>query len=153
MRAVYFDSAYVFKLQCAERGSSEVRALAAEADTVVCAIHGRIEFASACHRKLREGAGTRDHFQALLAQVEMETRLGALRWLPITDRVLAGAEAAYRMAPSGVYLRAADALHLACAADHGFTEIWSNDRHLLAAAGHFGMAGRNVIPDPPGPSQ
>ena len=29
MRAVYFDSAYVFKLQCAERGSSEVRALAA----------------------------------------------------------------------------------------------------------------------------
>jgi hypothetical protein len=30
------------------------------------------------------------------------------------------------------------------ARDAGFSEIWSNDRHLLAAARHFGLRGRSV---------
>lgn len=54
--------------------------------------------------------------------------------------------ARYSRLAGHVFLRAADALQLACAAAHGFTEVYSNDRHFLAAAPLFGLAGRNVIP-------
>ena len=43
-----------------------------------------------------------------------------------------------------VLLRAGDAVHIATALDLGEEEIWTNDRHLLAAAPHFGIAGRNI---------
>jgi predicted nucleic acid-binding protein len=46
--------------------------------------------------------------------------------------------------PPGVPLRAGDAIHLASALDVGEPEIWTNDRHLLKAATHFGLAGRSV---------
>lgn len=43
-----------------------------------------------------------------------------------------------------LYIRTLDALHLVSAADSGFGEILTNDRHMLAAAPHFGLAGRSV---------
>jgi hypothetical protein len=48
-----------------------------------------------------------------------------------------------QLSPS-VYVRAGDAVHLCAASEAGFAEIWTNDRHMLAAAGAFGLRGRSV---------
>ena len=45
------------------------------------------------------------------------------------------------LAPADVPLRAGDAIHTATALETG--EIWTNNRHLLAAVAHFGLAGRS----------
>lgn len=70
---------------------------------------------------------------------------GLLAFLPFTDPVMIRLESVIARAPANTFLRAADALHLACAAEHGFTEIYSNDRHLLAAAPLFGLRGIDVM--------
>ena len=67
-------------------------------------------------------------------------------WLPITPELIAATVVKFRALKLSTDLRAADALHLACAVEHGFKEIWTNDRHLLAAAAAFKIKGRNVIP-------
>lgn len=114
-------------------------------DQLVCSAHGRIEFASICHRKVREGSATPAQLVTRLAQLAADTEAGLVRWLPFSNAVLARAEAVYRTAPSSVFLRAADALHLASASEHGFSEIFSNDRDLLLAAPLFGLRGTNLI--------
>ena len=38
----------------------------------------------------------------------------------------------------------ADAVHLATAREVGEREVWTNDRHMLAAASFFGLTGRSV---------
>ena len=67
------------------------------------------------------------------------------KWLPLTDALIEDANREFRKLPASVFVRTADALHLVCARAQGLMEIYSNDRHLLAAAPHFGLAGRNVI--------
>lgn len=145
MIAAYFDTAYLLKLYRPEPGADAVRALAATVDVLVCSLHGRAELIAAAHRKVREGTATMAHIEALLTQVAADRAAGALDWLPITASHYDRVEAAFRHAPSTVFLRAADALHLASAAAAGFVEIYSNDRHLLAAAPHFGLRGIDVI--------
>ena len=147
MNAAYYDANYLFKLQCVEVGSAEVRAHAANVKVLFCSLHGRAEFASAAHRKVRERAATPAQLKLLLAQIHADNAADALHWLPISDAHLARIESVFATAPATTFLRGADALHLASAAEHGFTEIHSNDRHLLAAAPLFGLRGVNVIPE------
>ena len=64
--------------------------------------------------------------------------------VPVSNAVLKNVEAAVRNLAPHVYLRAADAIHLVTARDAGFSEIWSNDRHLLRAARYFGLKGRTA---------
>ena len=64
--------------------------------------------------------------------------------LPVSASLLRDVESAMERLPPDVFLRAGDAIHLVSAREAGFTEIWSNDRRLLAAARHFGLKGRSV---------
>ncbi len=142
---LFFDAAYIGKLHWREPGSDEIQALAATADEIVCSQHGRAEFCSIGLRKVREGLALPATVRSVFAQFNAEIVAGGIRLLPLTDAILDRVEAAFASAPVTTYLRAADALHLATAAENGFTGIYSNDKHLLAAAPLFGLLGVNVI--------
>ena len=47
-------------------------------------------------------------------------------------------------APRNLFIWTADALHLIAAQEAGELEVWTNDRHMLAAADYFGLSGRTV---------
>ena len=146
MSAAYYDTTYLLKLQIAEAGTAQVRSHAATVVEIHSAQHGRAEFASAAFRKVREGAATSADYQRLIAQFHSDIAATAIILLPLTDAILDRVETVFAAAPATTYLRAADAIHLATAAEHGFPEIHSNDKHLLAAAPLFGLRGVNVIP-------
>ncbi len=141
----YYDATYLFKLQCAEAGSHDVRAHASGITAIYSAVHARAEFVSACHRKVRERTATAAHLRSMLAQFHLDCQNGAISLLPLDEGMFERVENAYLTSLGVQPLRAADALHLACAAEHGFREVYSNDRHFLAAAAHFGLKGINVI--------
>lgn len=142
---IYFDTSYLLKLYLDERGSEAVRRLAAKSDRLTCAWHGQAEMVTAFHRKFREGAIDRAQLSAVVEQFLKESRSDALVWLPIGKPVVDLLTATVSAAPENLHLRAADALHLACARVHGFEVVHANDQRLLAAAPAFGLRGVNVI--------
>jgi predicted nucleic acid-binding protein len=141
---IYFDTSYLVRLYYEDAGADAVRALAAT-DNVACAAHGQAEMIAAFHRKLREGAIRPAAYAALLGQVRTHHDAGAFQWLWQGPEILARIADVYARLPAAVFLRAADAIHLATAAESGFQAVYSNDVHLLAAAKHFGIDGKNVI--------
>jgi predicted nucleic acid-binding protein len=141
---IYFDTSYLVRLYFEDSGFEQVRELAAT-DHVCCAPHGQAETIAAFHRKFRERAIPLKSYRALLAQFEADNQAEAFRWLPSGSDALARIRQIYRDLPSDVYLRGADALHLAAAAAHGLRVVYSNDTRFLAAAKYFGLKGENVI--------
>jgi predicted nucleic acid-binding protein len=141
---IYFDTSYLVRLYYHDPGAERVRALAAT-DHVACSALGQAEMAAAFHRKLREGAIKPAAYAALMEQVEAHIDAGAFQWIAYDDAILARVRRVCRNLPRSVFLRGADALHLATAAESGFRIAYSNDAHMLAAAEHFGIEGINVI--------
>ncbi|MDB6175552.1 MAG: twitching motility protein PilT [Chthoniobacteraceae bacterium] len=142
---IYFDTAYVAKCYLNEQGSDEVRTLAKRHGRVACCIFGRLELAATFHRNFREGKITAAQRDLIFLQLQADEANHLWTWLPMTADLLLGTASRFGEFDSSTYLRAADALHLACAAENNFKEIFSNDRHLLGAAGVFGIKGQNVI--------
>ena len=141
---IYFDTCYLVRLYFQDPGADRVRALAAT-DHVACAALGQAEMMAAFHRKLREGAIKPAAYAALVGQVEAHIQAGAFQWLAQDREILSRVRHVYRNLPASVFLRGADAIHLGTAAEAGFRIVYSNDAHLLAAAKHFGIEGRDVI--------
>lgn len=141
---IYLDSSYLTKLYVDEPGAAEVTAWAEGKGGFVCAVHGRLELVSAFKRHQREGALSASRFRALIRQMEEDETSGLVAWLPVAEELVVAACRQVAALPSSVFLRAADALHLACAAEAGLKQIYSHDRHLLAAAPHFKLKGIDV---------
>ncbi len=141
---IYCDTSYLVRLYLEDDGFKQVRTLCAS-DQVACSMHGRAETCAALHRGFRENRLNESRFHMLMDQFLQECEDGAFVWFPAEDRFIQSLEKDYRALPRSAFLRASDALHLACAREHGFKTIYSNDKNFLAAAKHFGLRGKNVI--------
>lgn len=141
---IFCDTSYLVRIYLEDIGWQEVRELCAS-DDVATAAHAAAEIPAALHRSLREGRMARSRFDEIIEQFRLDCEEGAYDWKPLTREMLDGMRADFLTLPPDCFLRAGNAMHLACARDYGFTTIYSNDKNLLAAAKHFGIRGRNVI--------
>jgi hypothetical protein len=131
---LYFDTACIGKCYWNEPGDRLVRELARQAEGLYSSAICIAEMAFLPHRKVREGPASQADSVILRELFLEDLNEGVITALPVTTRAL----------PPSCYLRTFDALHLVTAADSGFIEVWTNDRHMLAAAPHFGLVGRSV---------
>jgi predicted nucleic acid-binding protein len=142
---IYFDAAYIAKCYLNEPGADRVREVAYGADGLASCELARLEFASILGRHLRERHVTRREVTAILKDFEDDEQSGVWQWFGVSSELLEKARRAGLGMPSTVFLRPGDALHLACAEEHGFQEVYTNDRHMLKAARHFHLTGVNVL--------
>lgn len=141
---LYFDTSYLVRLYTKDAGWEKVRALAAT-DSLACCLHGQAEAVGAFHRKFRESAINQKEYRQLLAEFDRDCEAGGFNWLPLSTVVMKRLIKTFLNLPARVHLRAADAMHLACAAENSFKELYSNDVRLLDGASHFGLKGTNIL--------
>ena len=142
---IYFDTAYLLKCYIKEVGWEEVRSLAHQREMVASSAYGKMELHAALHRKLREGEVTGGQLTTIFGQLELDESQRLWTWLSLTEFIMASVVDSFRTLPDRVFVRTADAVHLVTAKTNGFSDIYSNDTHLLAAAPHFGLEGKNII--------
>ena len=143
---IYLDSAYIAKCYLREPGSDAVLDLVETSPGSASLLLALTEVQSVFHRHLREGKLDQATYFAVSRRFEDDQASGLWHWLPVTERLIRDSVARLQTLPPSIFLRSADCIHLCAAAEAGFKEIYSNDRHLLAAAPHFGLRSLNVIP-------
>lgn len=136
---IYLDAAYIAKFYVDEPDSTRVRDFLLTSPSVASCVHSMVEVASVFHRKLREGTMPQVDFEFFCAQFEADCEAGLWVWLPMHESLAHAARRRISRLQPAIFLRAADALHLTCAAEEGFTAIHTNDRHMIAAASAFGL--------------
>jgi predicted nucleic acid-binding protein len=141
---LYVDTAYIAKYYLNEPESVAVRALIRSADAVYSSVWALPEVHCVFHRHMREGAITARLARDLASLFLNHVDEGLWNLLPAGETLLRRAGAIVISAPPRIFLRTADAVHLTTAKDMGEGEVWTNDRHMLAAASHFGLMGRSV---------
>ncbi len=142
---IYFDAAYIAKCYLNEPGADRVRQLAYGSDGLASCELARLEFAAILTRHLRERHVTRREVTAILKTFERDEQTGVWQWFAVTAALLEKARRAVLEVPNTVFLRSGDALHLACAQEQGFHDVYTNDRHMLQAARYFHLTGVNVL--------
>jgi predicted nucleic acid-binding protein len=141
---VYLDSAYIAKHYLNEADSPRVRAVLNRAEKLVSSMWALAEVSCAIQRKFREGILRADERDRLLHTFLEHVESGSWVLVPVSERLLRRMSLHLSALPRETYIRTGDAIHLTTALDLGEPEIWSNDRHVLTAAPHFGLTGRSV---------
>jgi predicted nucleic acid-binding protein len=141
---IYLDSSYIFKCYINEPGTPRVLSLVQNSSGCSSSLHARTEFWSGLHRRVCETVTSIEDARKIWRQFEEDERTGVWHWLPLNDIVIRRACDVFEKLPPEVFLPSGDALHLACAAENRFTELYSGDRTLLSAATHFGLNGISV---------
>jgi predicted nucleic acid-binding protein len=141
---IYLDSSYISKCYINEPGTSRVLALVQNSSGCGSGLHAKAEFWSGLHRRVCEAVTSTEDARKVWRQFEQDEHAGVWHWLPLNDIVVRRACEVFEKLPSDIFLRSADALHLACAAENRFIEVYSGDRILLEAAPYFGLNGVNV---------
>jgi predicted nucleic acid-binding protein len=103
------------------------------------------ELACVFHRQVREGFLDPEAAERQRSLFLADLDDGIWELFPLTDRLLRKVGDLTRSLPTSCFLRAGDAVHLVTALEHGFSEIWTNDRRLKAAAVHAGITSRSVL--------
>lgn len=141
---MYLDSAYVAKYYVNEPDAVEVRKAIRRAPYICSSSWALVEVICVFKRHVREGALTLAQGTELIDIFRSHVEDGLWNLVSVSEGLLRRAAGLVRGLPTNVPLRAGDAIHVATALDMGEREIWTNDRHLLAAAAHFGIAGRSI---------
>jgi predicted nucleic acid-binding protein len=144
---IYFDAAYIAKCYLNEPGADRVREVAYGAAGLASCELARVEFASILKRHAREHHVTRREMTAILKEFEEDEKSGVWQWFGLTSELLEKARRTVLDIPSTIFVRSGHALHLACAEEHGFEEVYTNDRRMLQAARYFHVTGVNVLID------
>jgi len=140
----YFDTAYIAKCYINESDSSRVRKLLRRLGGAHSSSLCLAEMASILLRHQREGALGREQSDTLRTDFQADIDAGVWTLLPVTDSLMARVAGRIAALAPHTYVRALDAIHLCAANESGFHEVWTNDRHMLAAAAAFGLKGRSV---------
>ena len=141
---MYLDSAYIAKCYLNEPDAPQVRALVVGQQGLTSSAWCIAEVACVFQRHVREGALSRTQANRLRKLWLSDMGAGVWTLVPVTQSLLDDVREGVARLRRDVYLRAGDALHLVTAREAGFREVWTNDRHLLGAAPHFGLVGRSV---------
>jgi predicted nucleic acid-binding protein len=141
---VYFDTTYILKFYLNEPESLKIRQLVQNSGPIRSSLLTLTEFHAALHRNVREGMLQAHEARAVSQDFFQHLEDGVWELVPVNRQLLERVSARLLSVPKDLFLRAGDALHLTTAADLGEPEVWTNDRHMLASASHFGVTGRSV---------
>jgi hypothetical protein len=141
---LYLDTSYIAKFYFNEPESQRVRELVRQNETIYSSLWAFAEFHAVIHRRTREGFASPEEARDVSSLFSAHVDDGLWNLVPVTSSLLRRTGALIIAAPRDLFLRTADAVHLASALAIGEREVWTNDRHMLAAASYFGLMGRHV---------
>ena len=141
---MYFDTSYIAKFYFNEPESSRVRELVRKEHGIYSSVWAFAEFHAVLHHRVRESAFPHRDAGDLASRFSEHIEDGLWTLIPVTEALLRRTSALMLSAPRDLFLRTADAVHLTTAQELGERDVWTNDRHMLAAANYFRLAGRSV---------